>query len=149
MVSYVAIMRTGLELKFIDEHIMEGVELRVSGSGGRFAGCTEIYVHRGALDEVADKLEGFPRNTSDERETELRDFESWSHGGAVRMRFFCVGAAGHTYVEIWIDSMSNGARDADAVHFCSRVEAHSIDRFVAELRRLERRQSEVAYLQTV
>jgi len=102
-------MQTGLESKYIDEHVLEGAELRVSGSGERFAGCTEIYVQRGALDDVASKLEGFPRNTSDERETELRDFDSWSHGGAVRMRFFCQGGAGHAFVEIWIESMWNGA----------------------------------------
>jgi hypothetical protein len=112
-------------------------------------GCTDIYVRRGALDDVAAKLEGFPRNTFDEREAELRDFDSWAHGGAVRMRFFCTGGAGHAFVEIWIESMPNGSGDANTVHFCSRVEAHSIDLFVAELRRLEGRQAEVAQLRTV
>lgn len=141
-------MPTGFEVRFLHRTIEVGVlSVLIAGSNGRFAGATEVCIPDGALDEAADRLQGFPCDPSDERELELGSQDSFDGGGAVRFRFFCRGLAGHALVEVWMESacLDSGA---DTTHFCSAVEAAAIDSFVTELRRLASEQLEVAYLRT-
>ena len=85
-------------------HDADVVEVGIAAWNGAFAGATDVYVAIGGLREVAEKLEGFPRSPADEREVIFGRFGPEWAGGAVSMRFYCVDAAGHAYVESRMES---------------------------------------------
>jgi hypothetical protein len=122
-------------------------EIRVSAWNGNFGGAADIYMEIGGLTEVAAKLVGFPRGPSDVREFTLGAFGREFAGGAVSMRFYCIDQAGHSYVESRIESGTESAKVWQAATLVMPVEAASIDRFVENLRRLEKEKSGIALLE--
>jgi len=121
------------ELLWNDEDVLQ---LRIRASNSRFGGTADVYVPIGGLAEAAAKLEGFPRNPSDQRELEFGAFGPKTAGGGVHMRFYCEGAAGRAFVETTMESDHKGER-AETAHFLVAVEAGAVDVFVSELQRLE------------
>jgi hypothetical protein len=122
-------------------------EIRVSAWNGAFGGATDIYVKIGGLAELAAKLTRFPRDPSDVREFTLGAFGREFAGGAASLKFYCIDQAGHAYVESRIESSTESARVWQTVTLVMPVEAAGIDRFVEDLRQLEKEKSDVALLE--
>jgi hypothetical protein len=123
-------------------------EIRVSAWNGAFGGATDIYIQIDGLVEVAAKLAGFPRDPSDVREFILGAFGHEFAGGAVSMKFYCIDQAGHAFVESRIESGAESAGVWQAATLVMPVEAAAIDRFVEDLRRVEKEKSGVAVLES-
>ncbi|MFZ0310256.1 MAG: hypothetical protein WCA76_08890 [Candidatus Sulfotelmatobacter sp.] len=138
-------METGFsfEVKWRDADLLE---IRISGWNGAFGGSTDVYVPIGGLKNAATKVEGFPRHPLDKRELQFGVFGHKWAGGAVNMLFYCADAAGHALIEAKIESEHGGTPKAESALFFVSVEASAIDRFVADLRRLEADQSGTAIL---
>jgi len=76
---------------------------------------------------------------------EFGDFDSAL--GAVGMRFYCEGLAGHSFVEATLKAKNDSARSvAETAHFFVPVEAHAVDMFASDLRLLEAEVGGVARL---
>jgi len=112
------------------------IEVHVSAWNGAFGGAADVYLGIGQLEEIAAKLQGFPKSPSDTREVILGDFIPRSAGRGVSMRFYCAGKSGRAYVEAKIESDYNPADKAQSVLLLLPVEAAAIDSFVKELRGL-------------
>ena len=123
----------GFEFKLIwfDSDV---IELRCSGWNGAFGGTAALYEGTGDLELAAEKLRGFPQNPSDQRELIFGSFSRNSAGGAVKMRFYCVGGAGHAYVEATFDGGFEKAGTIESALLSMPLEAAAIDAFVQELR---------------
>jgi hypothetical protein len=122
------------------------VELRVSGSNGRFSGTVDVYVPVDGLAEAAARLDGFPASPHDQRELAFGPAK-----GAVTMRFFCEGAAGRSFMEVSLESAHQAYQCAEGVNtesvcFHAPIEATAVDIFVSELRTMQRNLSGVAHL---
>jgi hypothetical protein len=63
------------------------------------------------------------------------------------MKFYCIDCAGHAYIESRIESDTESARVWQAATPVKPVEAAAIDRFVEDLRRLEKEKLGVALLE--
>jgi hypothetical protein len=129
-------------------------EVCVRAWNGKFGGTLEVYVPIGGLAEAAEQVEGFPRNTSDERHLQFGRFGPEWAGGAVAMRFYCKSKAGRTCVEVTIESEYQpqpgvSVKEAERAHFVVPVEASGVDTFVAGLRRLEAERHGTAELKAV
>src|SRR4051794_37931767 len=99
-------MPVGVQLKVVEADD-DYLKLQISVGNGQFAGTTEVYAGLSKLDEFAQELAGFPRAPSDGREVNFGDFGSNSAGGAVFLRFYCADQAGHSYVDIKLESAHN------------------------------------------
>lgn len=110
--------------------------VRATASNGKFAGTAGLYVPIGGLAEAAEHISGFPRIPSDSCELQFGKFGPTFGGGAINARFFCVGRAGRSFVEIKLESdFQCGA--AENVQLTIPIEASAVDTFVEELRSLE------------
>jgi hypothetical protein len=121
-----------LEVLWFDDDL---IELGVSGSNGRFAGTTELYVGHDPLGKLADAFRGFPASRQDRREMELGTFDpkfKFSGGGA-RFRLRCMDAAGHVILEVQLrtDPGYDKAGQSQAAEFFIPLEPAAIDDFVA------------------
>lgn len=133
-----------LEVIYADVDI---IEIRVSAWNGSFGGATDLYVAVDGLSKIATKLGGFPKNPADVREFTLGAFEREFAGGAVSMKFYCIDQAGHAYVESRIESDTESAKVWQVATLVMPVEAAAVDRFVEDLRQLEKEKSGVALLE--
>ena len=133
-----------LEVIYADADLFE---LRVSAWNGAFGGATDLYVEVDGLGQIASKIAGFPKNPADVREFTLGAFGREFAGGAMNMRFYCIDQAGHAYVESRIESDAESAKVWQVATLVMPVEAAAIDRFVEDLRRLEKEKSGVALLE--
>jgi hypothetical protein len=122
------------------------IELCVSAWNGTFGGTADIYEAIGDLEEAAAQLRGFPRNPSDRREIIFGNFDRKCAGGGVKMRFHCIGGAGHSFVEATIDSNCESAGTFQTAVLSMPVEAAAIDVFVQELQRVGANRAGTAYL---
>ena len=124
------------------------IQLRIRAWNGNFGGTADVYLPIGAIAEAAEKLEGFPRHTSDKRDLQFGEFGPESAGGAVSMRFFCKGTAGRTFVEATVESHQQASQPAEHARFFASIEASAVDDFVVGLRRLETERRGIACLNT-
>src|SRR2546430_9376218 len=90
-------------------------EVRISACNGVFGGGADVYVGINQLNEIAAKLEGFPRNPRDSRDVILGAFGPESAGVGVSMRFYCTDRSGHAYVESKIESGSSSGGTIQSV----------------------------------
>jgi hypothetical protein len=125
------------------------LEVRISGWNGAFGGGADVYVGIGRLEEIAGSLQGFPADPSDKRDAMLGAFGPEFAGGGVSLQFYCVGRAGHAYVESRIESGDKRGRSVDSVAMSLQIEAAAVDSFVAELRRMGVDRSGTARLEGV
>lgn len=93
-----------------------------------FAGETEQYINAQWLQELAEKLSGFPKSNSDEVVFEVG--EEGSTNGYCMLRFYCIDSAGHTAVLV---SVSND--NLCLAKFTVQFEALSLDMFISSIKR--------------
>lgn len=122
------------------------LQIRISAWNGAFGGAADVYVGIGVLEETAAKLKGFPNNPADSREVTLGAFGPQSAGGGVNMRFYCVDASGHAYVEARMESDTLPEKPVQSVTLSLPIEAAAVDSFVRELRLLGLQKTGVARL---
>jgi hypothetical protein len=111
-------------------------ELRVTATNGDFSGSVSLYVAIGYLAELAGELEGFPRTKADERKIEFGTFEPGYAGGGVRAHLRCTDGAGHIQMQLRMETDQDDP--SQSVSLVLPIEAASIDKFVEELRMLEK-----------
>jgi hypothetical protein len=117
-------------------HDVDLVELKVTAWNGRFGGTTKLWVAQDELAEVAGIIEGFPRSHSDRREIVLGAFGPKFAGGAMSIGFSCIDQAGHSRLQIMIESDDQGLPEPESVKLISPFEPAALDRFVEEMKRL-------------
>ena len=100
-----------------------------------------------ASEEVAARLAAFPKDPADVREFNLGAFGRRFAGGAVSMKFYCIGQAGPADVRSRIASDRESAGVWQAATLVMPMEAAAIDRLVEDLRRLEKARLRVALLE--
>ena len=122
------------------------MELRLSAWNGAFGGTADVCGAIDDFEEAATQLRGFPRNPADRREIILGNFDRKCAGGGVKMRFHCIGGAGHPYVEATIDSNRKSAGTVQTVVLSMPVEAAAVDAFVQELHRVGATRAGTAFL---
>lgn len=121
-------------------------EVCVSACNGIFSGSANIYVAIGGLVKSAQDLSGFPQNPSDRRTVQFGKFGHELAGGAATMDFYCKDSAGHSLVELRIESDHDGTIPAQSVFLVAAVEPAAVDSFVADLQQLEKDQRGTAFL---
>jgi hypothetical protein len=135
-------MESGIGLKYL-WHDIDVYEFEISASNGIFSGSARAYVGMSGLSESAAQLEGFPKDPSDIRDLQFGEFGEESAGGCIQLRFFCNDLAGHSVVEIRIETerdrnlAAKWNRPAESAHFFAEIEASAVDDFVVDLRRME------------
>ena len=135
----------GLEIAVLSSDL-DVVELRLAAWTGEFAGRLRLYVGHGYLDELAEKIAGFPTGLGDERNFALTE--------AIQFRFRCVDAVGRAVVDVAMRDEPRSSPPAgtqpppvtQTVFLTLRTEAAAINEFVCELRIAERRRDGAARL---
>ena len=133
-------MKSGIEFEIVwfDQDV---VELRVNSSNGRFSGQAKLYLGRGRLSETADRLQGFPSNSTDSRDFELGTFNPNHAGGGVQMHFYCLDMAGHAAVDVKLRSDAcKTVGEVGSVALRIPVEAAAIDSFAVQIRAMDEEQ---------
>jgi hypothetical protein len=121
-------------------------QLQVQAWNGYFCGTVEIYAGIGDIEKMAQALQGFPNSPSDHRELVLGTFDPKFAGGGVAMRFHCTGGAGHSHVEVRMDSGFESAGTVQNTLLSLAIAAVGVDSFVQGLRTLELRSEGSAIL---
>jgi hypothetical protein len=142
-------MRPGIEFKIVwfDQ---DAIELRVSSSNGTFSGQTNLYLGRGRLSEIADRLKGFPSCPTDSSDFELGTFNPNHAGGGAQMHFYCLDMAGHAAVDVKLRlDASKTMGEVGFVALRIPVEAAAIDSFAVQVRAMDEEQiGATAYLES-
>jgi hypothetical protein len=125
------------------------IQLCITVWNGTFGGTADVYEAIGDLEKAAALLRGYPRDPSDRRELTFGNFDRKCAGGGVRMRFHCVGGAGHSYVEATIDSNYESAGTIQTAILSMPVEASAIDVFVRELQTVGANRTGTAFLKAL
>ena len=125
------------------------IQLRISAWNGKFGGAADVYEAIGDLEKAAAQLRGFPRDPSDRRELTFGNFDRKCAGGGIKMRFHCIGGAGHSNLEATIDSNCKSAGTVQTAVLSNAVEASAIDEFVRELHTLEANRKGTAFLKVL
>lgn len=123
-------------------------KLRVAAWNGLFGGAAGIYAAIGELQAAATQLRGFPISPADERRIALGCLDRKFAGGGINMHFHCVDGAGHSYVEITIDSNCQTGGTIETVVMTMPIEATAVDEFVEELAQLELKRTGKANLRS-
>jgi hypothetical protein len=111
----------------------DAIQLRM-GWNGAFGGTVSVYEGIGDLELAAEKLRGFPQNPSDKRELIFGSFGRNFAGGGLKMSFYCIGGAGHAYVEATFEAGDETAGTIQRALLSMHLEAAAVDTFVEELR---------------
>jgi hypothetical protein len=144
-------MTAALQIKYL-WHDVDVYKLRVSASNGTFSGGADVFLSIGGIAEAASALKGFPVSPSDSRELQFGAFRSGLGGGGVRLRLSCKDGAGHSVLEVRVESVlgseTNGplSRREQTAHFFADVAPSAVDRFVAELLDLDKQKAGIASL---
>lgn len=138
-------MEPGFQLEIIyrDKDL---IEVRVSAWNGVFGGSSDVYLNKGDLGALAEKLRGFPSSHLDSRDYMLGTFDPESAGGGVSMRFHCIDQVGHAYLEVKIESNDDAVNIRQSAFLSIPIEASAVDSFVDGLFVLENSDAGVASL---
>ena len=137
-------MQRGLTITALDPDV-DYLGIEVAASNDRFAGSAWIYAGVDELSELAAKLEGFPRSNEDSRSHEFGTRDPAFAGGFLSISLRCLDRAGHLAVDLVLEDdpvRFSGAHSA----FSFQTEPASLDRFIEDLRRVERDRSGSASL---
>jgi hypothetical protein len=138
-------MTPGLSITVVDpDDDYLGIEIHAQSQ--RFAATTFIYAGFSDLTQFADQIAGFPAGPRDERRWEFGHRDPGFAGGFCGLRFHCLNRAGHAALAVSIVDKDR-RHDAANADFTFQVEAADIDRFVAQLRVVERDRAGAAVLQ--
>jgi hypothetical protein len=134
----------GLTISVVDrDDDYLGIDVFVASS--RFSGAARIYAGLDQLSAFAGHIEGFPKSPQDERRYDFGSTDPQIAGGFVSLHFHCVDAAGHPVIDVTIE-------DDDRWHPAATAKleigilAADLDRFVADLRRVEQSRAGEAVL---
>jgi hypothetical protein len=119
----------------------------IVASGNRFSGAAKIYAGLHQLNEFADVIEGFPKNWKDERTYTFGTKDKGVAGGFCELRFYCRDRAGHVAVEVELEDDDRYYSEAFAKFALFPVVAAELDKFVRELRSVERTRTGEARLE--
>lgn len=133
-----------VEILWSDEDLFD---VKVVTWNGSFGGVARIYVEIGGLEKLAEIIAGFPKDVNDVREIVLGAFGREYAGGAASLRLFCLDRAGHAYVESKVESGEESAGVFQTATLVMPVEASAMDRFVIQLKKLERDKQGTAALE--
>lgn len=137
-------MNKGLIIKVVDlDEDYLGIEIYASNA--RSAGATRIYAGFGDLSELASLLAGFPKKVPDERSYEFGHREQGIAGGYSSLRFHTTDKFGHAALEIELEDDDQFYEPA-MTKMRFKIEAADIDRFVQQLRNLDKNKSGEATL---
>lgn len=132
-----------VEILWSDDDLFD---VKVVAWNGAFGGAAALYMEIGGFDRLAATISGFPKDNKDVREVVLGAFGREYAGGAASFKLFCIDRAGHAYVESKIESGEESAGVFQTATLTMPVEPSAIDRFVRELRTLERHKQGTALL---
>ncbi|MES2643832.1 MAG: hypothetical protein V4850_30370 [Myxococcota bacterium] len=107
------------------------LELRIVAWNGGFYGTTDCYDTRSGLEELRNRLRGFPTWPGDVREFELGSFEAGRSGGGARVRLACADAAGHLRACVYLEHRE--ATPTESVTLSFPFEPAMLDTFVESL----------------
>ncbi|HEY4008811.1 MAG TPA: hypothetical protein VGM11_01585 [Acidobacteriaceae bacterium] len=127
-------------------HDVDIIEVAVSVWNGTFGGTVELYVAQDELEEVAEKLRGFPNSPVDQRDVSLGTFDPKLACGGASLRFFCIDRAGHVRLEVKLEGGHPLAKARQRVDLFANIDAASIDSFIPELVSLSRNNRQEAVL---
>jgi hypothetical protein len=122
------------------------IMVHVTAWNGRFGGSAEVYVPTSDLTKHASRLKGFPSSVSDSRTIELGTFDPSCAGGGLRLRFYCLDGAGHTFVECKVRPDSKIAGVEQHAVIALPIEPAAVDSFVEQMARLDDLQTKTATL---
>ena len=143
MQQYVA-MSAGLTITAVDADV-DYLGIEIYASNGRFSGSTWIYAGVDELSEFAGEIEGFPSGPEDQRMHEFGTREPGYAGGFCKISLRCLDRRGHVAIHIVIED--DDARYAAAeAQFSFASEPAALDRFIENLRSVERERSGSASL---
>ncbi len=135
-----------IEVIWFDDHM---VELRLSASSANFSGKTTFYAALDAPADFAERIDGFPRSTSDTREYKFGQANLSGYGGAI-ISLRCKDATGHLLAKISLYSTPSDRRsDAESAVVQLNLTPATIDAFVEELRKMRVQVGHKAMLQGV
>lgn len=141
------ILNTGLSIEIQDpDDDYLGIVIKISN--GKYAGYTRIYAGLSDLSDLAKVLEGFPETVEDKREFTFGYERSRDVvGGYCHLVFKTWDRVGHTEI---IATMEDDKRDslATAEIPVRSIEASAYDRFVEQLRKIEKERHGSAVLLT-
>ncbi|MCI0349663.1 MAG: hypothetical protein L0Z53_09585 [Acidobacteriales bacterium] len=118
-------------------HDADVLHLSVSAWNGAFGGTANVYVNRYGLDEIATKLEGFPRDPRDTRAFELGATRFKEADGGLSVTAYCTDNSGHPCLKLRIVSEYGPNGPVESAQLVLSVEAAAVDQFVEELRQLQ------------
>jgi hypothetical protein len=107
------------------------LELRIHAWNGGFYGTTDCYDTRSGLEDLRNRLRGFPTSPGDVREFTLGSFEAGRSGGGVRVRLECADAAGHLRACVYMERRD--VTPAESVTLSFPFEPAMLDTFVESL----------------
>lgn len=121
------------------------VHLVIVASNGRLRGQPELYANAGALSQLADKLDVFPRHASDVHLWELGS-ERPEDGFAFyfRFRLFVTNAAGSCAIQLRFNN-NQDVPQKELSEFCIAVEPSGLNRLGRLLREFAKLEQEVLH----
>ncbi|HVV72621.1 MAG TPA: hypothetical protein VHI52_14165 [Verrucomicrobiae bacterium] len=112
--------------------------LEISASNGRFSGATFVYAGLDELERFAKIVSGFPRGRADERTYAFGTKDKSIAGGYCSLKFYCQDSSGHAAVDIELED-DEKRRSAGAARFSFfPIVAGDVDRFVSELKSVQK-----------
>jgi hypothetical protein len=130
-------MNVGLKVTYL-YHDIDLIEVRIVAENAAFRGSADVYVGTDGLREAAAVIEGFPKDRRDTREIVFGAAGPKFAGGSVRLIFYCKDAAGHTAFRAEIEADYRGQERAQCATVFVDFEPASLDRFLIELRQVEK-----------
>lgn len=134
---------SGLTLKtvWLDEHMLE---FQIHAANESFSGSTTCYVSLDEAKRLAKTIAGFPRSSTDSREYQFGDPDTFSMGAA-NLKFKCTDGSGHlaVTVKIWSEPGLGGIQ---SVSLMFRTLPAQIDSFVTELLSMKAVEGDQAFL---
>jgi hypothetical protein len=115
--------------------------LEISASNGRFSGATFIYAGLDELMKFAKALSGFPSGRKDERTYAFGTKDKNFAGGYCSLKFYCQDSSGHAAVDIELEDDDKHRSAAVARFSFFPIVAGDVDRFVGELRSVQKTRS--------
>ncbi len=122
-----------IEINWFDEHL---VELSLKARNGIFSGQTKLFANHSELNEMGDKLSGFPVPSEFETATfNLGTFDPAYTGGGASFTMKVIDSSGHIEVEVKL--LSNSEESKGMVSLTTFVEPAAIDIFCDQLKRIK------------
>jgi hypothetical protein len=123
-------------------------EVVVSASSGLFSGKVNLYAGWKELEELAERMHGFPSSRDDRREFTLGQ-DKLSGYGVARLTLYCTDSTGHVAFEVAMHTnpVNPGERRESATVLIPAV-IGDIDQFAAGLRSINNQVGARAVLQS-